>query len=781
MAITSEAAPAGEQIDQTSQYRHVTQHSAFTLKAILGVFAQAIGPIKRFGPMGFIGIALVLVTLGSVVITYLTFSGQASFGADRKTLLTLLGVDLAIVLSIAAVISWRLISLWRAGRRGILSSKLHVRMVTLFSAVAIIPAIIVAIFSGITTTISMNALLGEPVPTAIKNSETMARYYVDQQVNLLEEDLRAMAISLNSTASLLTENPKLFTDFLTAQTQGRQLTSAYLVNSKGESTIFAESGDVPGFKLPDGAIMAQADLGKITIFTDYAENSQVTGIFKLPAFKDGYLIISRKTEQSVLDHLSQMKDFIVSFSEIETNRYIVELIFILTYISIALLVLLGAIWLGRRAATNLVAPISELVSAAEQVSEGDLNARVDSSASDDEIGMLGQTFNRMTSQLQTQHDDLSSANTQLDQRRHFTETVLAGVSSGVLGLDHHNNITIANRSAANLLGQAEDKLIGQKLNEITPEIAALVDWVKGQGVEFTQEHLTLTLDGQTRNLNVQVTGNLLEDQKYEGLVVTFDDVTKLVSAQRTAAWADVARRIAHEIKNPLTPIQLSAERLKRKYINEIVSDRPVFEQCTDTIIRQVKDIGRMVDEFSSFAKMPAPVMRAEDLIDLIKRTVFPQRVANPDIDYRLSLPEESILTECDGRLIAQSLTNLLKNAAEAIATRNELAREKGIDTAAGNIDVLLIHEGKTLKICVEDNGCGLPQHGRERLTEPYITTRAKGTGLGLAIVKKVMEDHNGELVLGDAVESAGARVIIAFPFRKIKQEPTEHKKLKTHA
>jgi len=781
MAVISELTQTGEKVELPSLPRRGAGRSAFNLKSILGVFSHAIGPVWQIGPMGIVGIILGLATLASVIITYLTFSGLTPFGADRKTLLALLAGDLAIVLSVAVIITWRLISLWRAGRRGEVSSKLHLRMVTLFSAVAIIPAIIVAIFSGVTTTISMNALLGEPVPTAIENSATMARYYVDQQVNLLKEDLAAMATSLNNTAPLLNENPELFTDFMKAQTQGRQLSSAYLVNGKGEPIIFAESGDVPKFSLPNSKIMEQANLGKITIFTDFAKNSQITGIFKIPAFEDGYLIISRRVEQRVIDHLTQMKKFIVSIDEIEANRYFVELIFVLTYIAIALLVLLGAIWLGRRAATNLVAPIGALVSATEKVSEGDFSTHVDTSASDDEIGILGQTFNRMTGQLQTQRNDLLRANVQLEERRHFTETVLAGVSSGVLGLDSHDRITIANRSAANLLGRSEKSLTGRKIKQIIPEMSILVDRAKAQGTDFFQEHLTLTLDGQTRNFNVQVTGDMLDDDKPNSLVVTFDDITKLVSAQRTAAWADVARRIAHEIKNPLTPIQLSAERLKRKYAEEVVSDRPVFEQCTDTIIRQVKDIGRMVDEFSAFAKMPAPVMREEDLIDLIKRTVFPQRVAHPDIDYQLSLPHETLVTQCDGRLIGQALTNLLKNAAEAIAARHDLMKKSGADDDPGHVDVVLLHEGKCLKICVDDNGCGLPAQGRERLTEPYITTRKKGTGLGLAIVKKIMEDHRGELILCDAPDLPGARVVIAFPLRTVRSKSAGFFQEKVHA
>ncbi len=501
-----------------------------------------------------------------------------------------------------------------------------------------------------------------------------------------------------------------------------------------------------------------------------AANNQLRGVIKLPDYDGAYLVVGRILGPSVYEHFGQMKEFIAGYEQMEGNRSIIELVFILTFVVIALMVLLGAIWLGLRAANNLVSPVGRLVTAAEKVSDGDLTARVAIDGSNDEISTLSRTFNRMTGQLQSQRAELMEANEQLDERRRFTEAVLAGVSAGVLGVDAQGRISIANLSASNLLALPHDSLIGHEIGELIPDVTALIEQARTpKGFGFAQADIDLRVKGQIRHFNVQVTEDHGSGDSHD-LVITFDDITKLVSAQRTAAWADVARRIAHEIKNPLTPIQLSAERLRRKYIHEIASDPSVFEQCTDTIVRQVKDIGRMVDEFSSFARMPAPVMREEELIDLVKRAVFPQRIANPKIDYQISLPEGPIHELCDGRLIGQALTNLLKNAAEAIGSKAEkLEVESEEDLFAGKIDVMLSESEDQFAIVVDDNGCGLPKDERHKLTEPYITTRVKGTGLGLAIVKKIMEDHGGELSLDDAPETGGARVALTFPKTKLQR------------
>jgi two-component system nitrogen regulation sensor histidine kinase NtrY len=374
----------------------------------------------------------------------------------------------------------------------------------------------------------------------------------------------------------------------------------------------------------------------------------------------------------------------------------------------------------------------------------------------------------MMTQLGTQRTALVDANRQIDERRRFTETVLAGVSAGVLGVDADGRITIVNRAAARLLNADPDEVEGHHYAEVAPEFAALIRRAVAEPTGRASGEVAIKRAGSPRTLSVQVGSE--RGTEARGLVVTFDDITDLVSAQRTAAWADVARRIAHEIKNPLTPIQLSAERLKRKYASEIATDREVFEQCTDTIIRQVGDIGRMVDEFSSFARMPAPVMRREIAQELVQQAVFLQRVAHPQIVFETRLPKEPVYFEGDGRLLAQALTNVLKNASESIGLRHA----KG-DETQGRITIAVETDGTSVMFEVTDNGLGLPSDLRHRLTEPYVTTRTKGTGLGLAIVRKILEDHMGDLTLADAGDGLdGAKITLRLPLlqKNTKQKGT---------
>ena len=725
-------------------------------------FARIMGPVNHVSPIAVLAIILSLAGVACIALTYATLTGVAPFELSRQALLVLVAVNGSIILAIALIIVWRLARLFIA-RRNHSASALHVRMVILFSFITLLPAGSVAFFSGVTLSLGLNSLLGEPVPAAIENSATMARFYVLQEANLLGPELQAMANDVNNSKKLFNESPIRFAKFLDFQIQARGLTAAYVTNASGVPLARAQEENSPDYTIPRSNIMAQAELGKVTIFSDVA-NSQARGILRLPDYDGGYLVISRAIAGRVLEHFAQTQSFIAEFDEIASNRNFIELIFMLTFIVITLMILLGAIWLGLRAANDLVSPIDRLVIAAEKVSEGNLSARVLLEDRDDEVSNLSHTFNRMTEQIQNQRDDLMEVNEQLDQRRMFTEAVLAGVSAGVLGLDGDRRINIVNRSAEDLLALPRTDLIDKLIDDVLPEIAQLLEQATLSQRDFVQEQLDLTIDGQIRHFNVQVTGHHGQGGEH-GYVITLDDISKLVSAQRTAAWADVARRIAHEIKNPLTPIQLSAERLRRKYSQEIKSDRHIFEQCTDTIVRQVKDIGRMVDEFSSFARMPTPIMRDEDICDLIKRSVFAQRVANPDIDYQLSLTDEAMIVQCDGHLIGQALTNLLKNAGQAIAIKEDkLGQDGGRGDFTGKIDVALNFDDRLLNVSVVDNGCGLPKEHRNKLTEPYMTTHAKGTGLGLAIVQKIMEDHGGELTLEDAPEgSSGACVSLHFP------------------
>jgi two-component system nitrogen regulation sensor histidine kinase NtrY len=426
---------------------------------------------------------------------------------------------------------------------------------------------------------------------------------------------------------------------------------------------------------------------------------------------------------------------------------------------VALLLLLAAVWLGLVFAKQLVQPVSELIEAAEQVRAGNLGARVREPNASDELSLLSRTFNRMTSQLASQRADLVEANRQVDKRRRFTETVLAGVSAGVIGLDLDGRITLVNRSAAEFLGAEPELLAGRDLAEILPEMVPILDQLGPTQTKLIQSQFDLRRPGlPQRTLLVRIAAEQ-QGRQVRGYVATFDDVTELLQAQRKAAWADVARRIAHEIKNPLTPIQLAAERLKRKYLKQIDTDPETFVTCTDTIIRQVGDIGRMVDEFSAFARMPQPVMRRESLGELVAQAVFLQRQAHPDIVFDAAKPSDPVIVACDGRQITQALTNLLQNAIDSIEGRSA---EDGESPPPGHIEVLVTLEGGHALITISDNGKGLPEAERDRLTEPYVTTRAKGTGLGLAIVKKIMEDHAGSLDMQDN-PGGGARVVLSMP------------------
>src|SRR5207302_3200465 len=412
---------------------------------------------------------------------------------------------------------------------------------------------------------------------------------------------------------------------------------------------------------------------------------------------------------------------------------------------IALIVLLSAVWIGLNFANYLVAPIRRLIGAAQIVSTGNLYVQVPTRRSEGDLAQLGQTFNKMTQELRTQRDDIVRARDLIDSRRRFTEAVLAGASAGVIGIDAENCITILNRSAERLIGRTEAEVLGQPLAEIVPELAGTLAAARSGVQRLFHGQVTINRNGRERNVSVRVTSEQ-SGAAEGGYVVTLDDITELVTAQRTSAWADVARRIAHEIKNPLTPIQLSAERLRRKFGKVITEDKAVFEQCTETIVRQVDDIRRMVDEFSRFARMPKPVIEGEDVADTVRQAVFLMRVGHPEIDVQAEIKEEPMRAQFDRRLISQALTNIIKNATEAIEAvpPEQLGR--------GRIDVIAAREGDDIVIDVIDNGIGLPKVSRARLLEPYVTTREKGTGLGLAIVGRVLEDHGGRIELNDAAE-----------------------------
>ncbi len=535
----------------------------------------------------------------------------------------------------------------------------------------------------------------------------------------------------------------------------RGLTEAMVFDRAGHVLARSSLSFTLGFEpVPDGAIRV-ADEGDVAIMTNDSDD-RVRALVRLNQFGDVYLYVGRFIEPRVLAHIEETQRAAAQYEKSEGQRSGFQITFALIFMMVAMLFLVAAVAIGIHVATKLAVPISRLATAAEQVRGGDLAARVPEGEKDDELASLSRAFNRMTNQIESQQRELTEANRQLDERRRFTETVLTGVSAGVIGLDRLGRVNLPNRSAAALLGIDLDQSIGQDLAEVAPEMAALLDEAERRPERLAQSQVQLAQGNSTRTLLVRIAAEHHEDD-ISGFVVTFDDITELLSAQRKAAWADIARRIAHEIKNPLTPIQLSAERLRRRYLKEIKHDPETFVICTDTIIRHVGDIGRMIDEFSSFARMPAPVLKPENLVEIVHRAVFLQRTAHPEIAFETHYPARPVAVGCDARLVGQAVINIVKNAIEAIEAR---IAEHG-PGAPGHIRVSVAEDAGQASVVVEDNGKGLPEQGRERLTEPYVTTRAKGTGLGLAIVKKIMEDHLGDLTLEDR-EPVGARVRLVF-------------------
>ncbi len=704
--------------------------------------------LHRYGVARKLAVLLSIGAIVSGVATYAAFSGTPPFGPDPRSVLVLLLVDLILLLCIGAIILRRLVLLWVARRRGSAGSRLHTRIVALFSIVAVAPAIVVAVFSALFFNLGVQAWFSERVETALDESVQVAEAYVNEHRKLIVADARAMAIDVSRQGSLLARNSSQFNDFISFQAGVRSIPEAIVFDGSGRILGRSRLSFALEFDgLPSGAL-ERARSGEVVVLGG-SNDDRVRALMRLEGLGDTYLFVGRFIDANVLAHVERNRVAVAEYKRLKGERSGIEITFAMIFILVAVLLLMVAVWAGLFFANRLVRPISELVGAAEQVRAGDLSVRVVEGPADDEISTLSRAFNRMTSQLEGQRSELIDANTQLDLRRRFTEAVLSGVSAGVLGLDTEGRIDLPNRSATELLSVDSDELIGEDLATAVPEMAPLLQKASETPYRRVEDQITIRRGEHPRRLLVRITAEETRGE-LRGFVVTFDDISELEAAQRHAAWADVARRIAHEIKNPLTPIQLSAERIRRKYLNEIVSDPEVFVQCTDTIIRQVDDIKRMVDEFSNFARMPAPEFNDEDLATVVRQAQFLQRVAHPSITYETEISAQEISLNCDRRQIGQAVTNLLQNAADALEGQKD-----------AQIALRIYQNEAEVVIVVEDNGCGLPSENRGRLAEPYVTTRAKGTGLGLAIVTKIMEDHSGRLKLENRPEG-GARASLVF-------------------
>ncbi|MDX2028597.1 MAG: PAS domain-containing sensor histidine kinase [Alphaproteobacteria bacterium] len=708
-------------------------------------------------------IGLVLASVASALATYAALTRTPFFGNDPTTIMILSLLDLGFLIALGTIVTQRILSIWMRRRRNQAGSRLHVRMVSVFTLLAVGPGMLVAMFAAIFFYFGVEGWFSTHVRTSLNESLAVAQAYLEEHKQVLRADALSMANDLNRQAVLLSQDPVRFAQSVSAQAYLRNLTEVIVFDGSGK--ILARSGlsFALSFEPITDEMRQTAQRGDVVLVVS-DNDDRVRALVRLDNFVDTYLFVGRPVEPKVLAHMATTQKAVSEYHQLEGKRFGLQVTISLIFVVVALLLLLAAVWFGLNFATRLVRPVSDLIGAADRVRGGDLTARVPEAGKegDDELDHLSRAFNRMASQLENQRGDLIEANRQLDLRRRFTEAVLSGVSAGIIGLDSECRINLMNVSAASFFEVANtDALNGQFIGALAPEIQAILD-VMPRGSRFSDGQVEIRRPGQpARTLLVRVSSELA-GAEIRGYVVTFDDVSDLLSAQRKAAWADVARRIAHEIKNPLTPIQLSAERLRRKYAGEIKTDPEVFQTCTDTIVRHVYDIGRMVDEFSAFARMPAPVMKEHDLRDLCRQTTFLQSAGRADIRHTQDLPEQHCFAECDARQIGQALTNLLKNAAEAVDARP--APLTGT-LLPGEIRIRLIPTENRITLSVEDNGKGLPVEERNSLTEPYVTTRTKGTGLGLAIVKKIMEDHHGELILADR-PGGGAIVSLIWPRRQ---------------
>ncbi|MEO9611959.1 MAG: PAS domain-containing sensor histidine kinase [Nitratireductor sp.] len=709
------------------------------------------------------GIVAVAAALICAAVSFIILVGLGPIAPSKQVTLTLIAINVLLILALVLLIGREVHRIVAARRRGKAASRLHVRIVALFSLVAAVPALAVAIVASITLDIGLDRWFEIKTKAIVNSSLSIAEAYVQENARNLQGTALSMAITLDQNRTLYGLDRTGFLRLMTQQAVGRGLAHAALIRDDGSVILQADTrAEFPMPEPPAGAVRDAS--GGDPVLIEPRTRNIVGSIIKLRDIEGSYLYTIRLIDPQVIRARQIVRANSSDYRELEASRTTVQVAFALVYLGLTLIIVLSAIWTGIAVADRLVRPIRQLIGAADEVATGNLDVAVPVRASDGDVASLGDTFNKMLQQLKSQRNELISAKDQIDERRRFSEAVLASVTAGVIGVDPDGVITIVNRSAETMLALKAQKALGQTLSAVLPHIGRVFEMARSSGRTVYHEQVTFFRTGAERTFNVQVT--IEEGDKNSDLpayVVTIDDITDLMQAQRASAWADVARRIAHEIKNPLTPIQLSAERIRRRYGKVITADREVFDQCTDTIIRQVGDIGRMVDEFSAFARMPKPLMEVTDLREALREATFLIEVGHSEINFEHDFGKQALTGRFDTRLMSQAFGNIVKNAAEAIESDTDAGGSRG----SGEIRVTARKTDEWITVDVVDNGKGLPRENRQRLLEPYMTTRAKGTGLGLAIVRKIVEDHGGRLELHDAPkdfhDGKGALVRIVLP------------------
>lgn len=708
-----------------------------------------------------------LVVLGPI-LALMTFLALGPFnqGATSPELRLILLADLVYVLVVAALVLARVARMVADRRQHSAGSRLHLRLTGVFALIALIPTVLVAVFAVLTVNVGLEGWFSDRVRQVVGNSLAAAEAYEGEHRRDLSADAEALAGYLNVArqASFFLEDG----DIRQLLTQGqaivqRGLREAYVIDGGGDIRARGEKSYLFDYEKPATEEISRAQSGETVIIEDW-DNNEFRALVFLDAYVDRYLYVSRTVDGSILSLLDETQETVRLYHQLEAERGRLLFEFGLLYLGFALILILAAIWLGLWFAERLSRPVGRLAGAAQRVGSGDLEVQVIEEEGDDEIAMLGRIFNQMTRQLKGQREALVEGHRSTERRRRLFDSVLSSVTAGVIGLDADGRVDFVNRSAERLLDTTDAETTGEMLPMAVPEFAALFSRLRDGTGAAVQEEVRLTRRGQMESLLVRMSVRSTDAGRLEGYVVAFDDVTDLVSAQRMAAWGDVARRIAHEIKNPLTPIQLSAERIKRKFRPLLGDAADDLDQYTDVIVRQTNDLRRIVDEFSKFARMPEPDRRETDLVKITRDAVLLQDSGMPDVRLVADLPDEPLMMELDATMISQALTNLIKNAGEAIETLHETGT---VPDHIPEIRVSLEARSDHAVIRICDNGIGLPED-RARLFEPYVTTREKGTGLGLSIVKKIIEEHSGTMVLTDAPvfegnTHAGAMAEIQLP------------------
>ncbi len=726
-------------------------------KKIFGLFPFS--SVQKLKLLDQIPLTLILVGLFFGLLTIGVLAGFSVFDMSHHYLLILLGLDVVVLLLLGVVIAKKIVKIWVDRQRGLAGSKIHIRVTALFAVVSIIPAITMTIFAILFFHYGVQDWFSSRIKGALSESVAVSTSYLEEHQNIVAKDATLMAYDLNQEFPMLVKDRRTFDHYLTVMSSLRSLTEAIVFDRDqallGRSHLTFALQFEP---LPNWALQ-QAQGGKVALLSSNTHD-RMRALIQLPGRPGVFLFVGRSVDPKVLQHLKKSEEIFKEYGVLEGQRTGFELLIMALFSVVALLLLLASIWVGISISSKLIEPIRHLIDAAEKMRSGNLDIRVPEQKKnhEDEMNVLSRSFNRMAHKIQQQQSELLKTNKELEIKKQFIESTLAGVSVGVIGLDEKGRILYPNQMASDLLNINLTAKIGQKLTSVFPPLGEILAAPLKSHNTFFEQQAMFQIRGVQHTFLIRVLSEIDAKATSTGYVVTLDEITSLLDAQKQAAWSDVARRVAHEIKNPLTPIHLAAERIRRKYSKEIKTSPEIFLECIDTITRQVAYIGNMVSEFSSFARMPTPVMKKENLINIIQHVVSLQKnVASAAIALVVKVPQEAVMILCDEQQVAQALLNVVKNAMESILEANETSKQKG------KISITLEVSGKKASILVEDNGPGFPRDLEDNLMDPYVTTRPKGTGLGLSIVKRIMEDHQGKLILSNRDKGSGAIVSLVFP------------------